>query len=264
LDEHQIRDASAIDSADKARNEKLAEKNEARESSDYDSALSSEEFDDLGDQSKIYWEERGHIDWTESHPDYLTYDTETLRQLAEGGDRAALMMYADKFFRSDPEKAMTIFQQAARSGSTVAILNIAEIYRRRNSGAISENNQHQPEVAQSEIDEPLVHATAWAMVAQIRGDPNGNRVVQEIVNETKLDSRELAKACDTALELYSDLEATREAEGLGRFDNRPPPLSSTDLSKVRRCKSWPMPKPTCMPVKVENKEESATLYMCKS
>lgn len=209
--------------------------------------ITEAEAEELQAQADKLMTQNGYVDWLETHPDYLAFDDETLRRLADTGDPLAQTWMAMKMTQSDPVAAMELYRQAGIRGSSFALLQIAQIERRlaNETPTTKENPQG---------DEPddtaghLAQAVAWGMVALARGDHVAISFLEDLGPRDNLSSAELEIACKKFNQYYSDLEQDRIQLGLNEFENTPSPLVATEYAAASVCDQWPVSIPKCRAV----------------
>lgn len=210
--------------------------------------ITEAESEELQAQADKLMTQNGYVDWLETHPDYLAYDDETLKKLANGGDPLAQTWMAMKMTESDPVAAIELYRQAGIRGSSFALLQIAHIERRlaKETSTTEENHQgDEPDDTKRHLSE----AVAWGMVALARGDHVAISFLEDLSPRDNLSSAELETACKKFNQYYSDLAQVRIQLGLNEFENTASPLVATEYAAAASvCGRWPVPMPTCRAV----------------
>lgn len=194
-------------------------------------------------EQQLSWNEaKGYTDWLRVRPDYIAYSTETLRTLADNGDREAQLLLGSRIQLSDPQLALKYFKDAAVRGYTLTLLYISNIYlmmaQNRTERAIGPKNNDAYYYSE---------AVAWILVGEARGDSGASFRLARLLEEVPESERSelLSLACQIAPVYYEELVTNRTDLGLGPFDNSPYPLLTQPFVPGNVCESWPLARPKC-------------------
>jgi hypothetical protein len=158
------------------------------------------------------WSEtRGYIS-KEDKAIYSSYSRESLVQMAEGGDIAAMQtLSVMALSEGNSPAAFGYLQQAAARGSTYALAAI---------GTIKTAGLHLEEDSETRRSLAL-EGLAWYEAAVLRGDPAMTSYIESFKSEhgIELAPDEVMLVKQNAASIYEVLADRREALGLDEFDN---------------------------------------------
>ena len=210
-------------------------------------------------EKKEWVKDRGVLDVRMDYSDYLSYDDEQLRNLADQGDRAAQLLLGVRLSIRAPEQAKHYFRQAAVRGYTTTLINIADL----NMRTVREYQSQPGDDNRALANESLVEAAAWALVAEIRGDPSGTHRFDQYSQDFELTEEITNKVCERAEDYYLSLQSDRESLGLMEFDDSPPPMLSAPFTRGAMCPSWAFVQPTCKRVEYDIEGVSGGFFDCE-
>lgn len=210
---------------------------------------------------------------------YGAYKEAELLALARAGDPVAEVIAVnklspsavldDKLFR----ELVQFHESAVVNGYNSTFMWIIEAYqfRARQTGGRA-NNTPATAVANSPLIDTLVSDSAkedsikaliWTLVAQMRGDPQGDKTAGgfESYGLTEMEGR---RSCDLANQIYAKLNEARQDRGYPAFSTDLPTLANTDMSDFGSlCKTWPVRRLTCSQQKVHAGMVPLSGYRCK-
>ncbi len=226
--------------------------------------LASDKRDDLY-QRTAWLKERGY-----QVRDYVSYDDETLRDLARNDDPLAQIALARRAKLTNPVEALDLNRRATVHGMTSSIDEIVSIHWLIAKGQtdlipIDEVSQQsreagweEPLSADPEINEK--EAYVWALVQQMRGDPRGYRMHHLIQN---LPAEDIGSICNKATRIYRQMAAKRASMGYQPFDNSTPPFTDQDISNFgSMCDNWPVGRPICTRAILSDGPVNFPVYKC--
>lgn len=175
---------------------------------------------------KNWLSSRGYVEMTmvdgkfqEVPSDYNSYNEDTLKSLADSGDRIAQMYYSEKqMSKGDFLKAEEYAYLAVENGFTKPIKDLVAVNIAK---AMQELKQGNDEFAKK----AYIDAMAWKEVVNVRKDPWLNLEGYNVYSnkfEIAESDKQLIK--ERSIELYNQLKEGRLKKGLGEFDNSIPDL----------------------------------------
>ncbi len=158
---------------------------------------------------------------------YRRYDQETLRNLAEGGDRWAMQFLAADLRVRAPLESMELYRKAAVSGSVFAARELGMLMRDLDLGVRTSrrmDDDTRAALAQMDAAHDLAETgLAWLIAAEADGGLPPGYLSAEAVQTTWPDT--LARVCEEAAGLLANLAEERRDQGLGDTGRIPPPFS---------------------------------------
>lgn len=172
---------------------------------------------------KNWFTERGYSSWSGNPNEYSSYNEETLKKLADGGDIRAMdalgKLYLDTAHAADYglNAAIPLYTKAAIYGSTDALQSLGVSKEIR--GYLRADTDEARKVEALEV-------LSIYNVSALRGDkfPNDTVAAAFISNNSiVLTEADQQKINERSLQIYNDLQQKRRDLGLGDFDNSVPP-----------------------------------------
>jgi hypothetical protein len=226
-------------------------------------------------------------DWYESrgygHADnesYMSYGDEELMALAKSGDPVAEILAISRFrgleqHRDDLEM---IHESAVLRGMTASLTHMIGMYELELQPDYVSDSAEAPDSNEESDESSLIaslikpgpnaaslKASAWALFAQMRGDPSGIRTIERMQGDSELglSDKQIQTACSVANQLYKKLEAKRLELAYMEYSNDAPRLSYSDLSTSSDlCDSWPSHKFECVQDSVQSENIEVFGYRC--
>lgn len=170
-------------------------------------------------ESLLPEEEQRIKDWARERgfsPEYNRYfmNEEFLKNQALSGDMlAAQLLGYQQLGSEEGERYLT---DAARWGSIQALLFLSASHEARVDGRVEMSAKDAAEVQRAYS----LSALAYLFVAEIRGDNYAAaNSIERLLDRISYTEQDIQESCQKARAVYSKLEDSRRAEGLGPFDN---------------------------------------------
>jgi len=230
--------------------------------------LDAESFDILSQARQDWMKQRGWAasKFVQSSPDYLSYPLSTLDALADTGDWLAITALASELETSDTPGALKWHRELAVLGSTYSITSIVRIYQDLASANVSDTETSDSQLASPTLgmnaEQAKTMALGWALLADMRGDPYGQIMARQLEQQFHIGQDVMEIACSEALQLYSELSASRASKSLPPLDDSGPPLVSVPYQQGVLCPTWQRPQSTCERIKPDNQDMTGYLYHC--
>jgi TPR repeat protein len=142
--------------------------------------------------------------------DYDTYDSQTLKELANNNDPKAMMALSKRLLhKGELELAKPLLIQASVLGYTKSIVDLGFIY--------------EDQFLRTKNKANILQAIAWYQVAVKRGDITAEAALTLAMRQhSDLNQDDYAEINTLAEDLYSSLAEVRRKTGLEDFDNSTP------------------------------------------
>lgn len=202
---------------------------------------------------------------------YRRYDQETLRNLAEGGDRWAMQFLAADLRVRAPLESMELYREAAVGGSVFAARELGMLMRDLDLGVrTSSRMDDATRAALKQMDRThdlAESGLAWLIAAEADGGLPPGYLSSDAVESTWPET--LARACEEAAGLLANLAEERRNRGLGDPARRPPPFSVAPPGEGldRACPEGvvsDMRAKGCVPVLLTAGDNQLTGWRCSS
>jgi hypothetical protein len=163
---------------------------------------------------QAYREQRGYyasgsssID--EMHP-YELYDLDTLAQLAETDDGLAQLVLADKLIATDPDRADSLYMQAAINGRTAALVNMASSHLVLVPGSTGYGFPIASETGV--ITDKFVDVLKYYVAAEDLGDVIATDLLRSHIDESQFGNlpESLIRVCESGLALADQIRKERQ------------------------------------------------------
>ncbi|MDH3646991.1 MAG: hypothetical protein OER80_09480 [Gammaproteobacteria bacterium] len=202
---------------------------------------------------------------------YDQYDNETLKGLADNGDKWAQQILAKRISRTNPAEAIELYRKAAVRGSVYAMSEMANLYLRI-SDKRREVEFKSDELALEQVyamrDAPVapeVAGYAWTAVAEMAGtEPMFGNIASSQFSR-KLSDEQKTEGCEIARSMYEEVTTQRESLGLGDFDRTPPPLVYSDPNASAGCSESNEPRldlSGCRRMQMTREGQTNVIWLC--